>query len=111
MKKLNNREIDALANKIQSELQKIEKARYEKETRVKLNKFYTTKLGKACKLVNEAREAGGYDIISDNYLCKFAGIKPLKHFNMHLIEQSIILAQFEQPDLTTLINAVKAEFK
>lgn len=111
MKKLNRMEIGALASKISSELRKEYNDRVEREKEVQKKKFLETPLGTVITTLLEYPE--GEDLLNDYKLDRlyykgisFGGVACLSD-----IENAIIIAQIDCPDLETLITTVKDSLK
>ena len=111
MKKLNKMEIGALASKISSELRKEYNDRVEKEKEVQKKKFLKTPLGTVITTLLEYPE--GKNLLNNHTLSQlyykgvsFGGIACLTD-----IENAIIIAQIDCPDLETLITTVKESLK
>ena len=107
MKKLNKMEIGALASKIGSELRKDYNDRVEREKEIQKESFLKTPLGRVITVLLEYPE--GKDLLNDYVLnglyyrgVSFGGIACLSD-----IENAIIIAQIDCPDLKTLITTVK----
>ena len=107
MKKLNRMEIGALASKISNELRKDHNDKVEREKEIRKKKFFETPLGTVITTLLEYPE--GKDLLNDYTLNRlyykgvsFGGIACLSD-----IENAIIIAQIDCPDLETLIQTVK----
>lgn len=111
MKKLNKMEIGALASKISDELRKEYNDRMEREKEIQKKKFLETPLGTVITTLLEYPE--GKNLLNDYMLNRlyyegvsFDGIACLSD-----IENAIIIAQIDCPDLETLIATVKESLK
>lgn len=111
MKKLNRMEIGALASKISSELRRDYNDRVEREKEIRKKNFLETPLGTVITTLLEYPE--GEDLLNDYRLNQlyykgdpFGGIACLSD-----IENAIIIAQIDCPDLETLIATVKDSLK
>ena len=107
MKKLNKMEIGALASKIGSELRKDYNDRIEGEKELQKERFYETPLGRA--ILNLMKFPEWEDLLSEYALnrlyCKGLSFDSPACFTD--IENAIIIAQIDCPDLETLIQTVK----
>ena len=111
MKKLNKMEIGALASKIYKELRKEYNDRIEREKEIQKKKFLETPLGTIITTLLEYPE--GKNLL-DSYALErlyykgvsFSGVPCLSD-----IENAIIIAQIDCPDLETLIQTVKKSLK
>ena len=111
MKKLNKMEIGALASKISNELRKDHNERIEREKEIQKKKFLETPLGTVVSTLLEYPE--GEHLLNSSALYQlyykgvtFGGIACLSD-----IENAIIIAQIDCPDLETLITTVKESLK
>ena len=111
MKKLNRMEIGALASKISNELRRDYNDRVEREKEIRKKNFLETPLGTVITTLLEYPEGKS---LLDNYALDrlyykgdpFGGIACLSD-----IENAIIIAQIDCPDLETLITTVKDSLK
>lgn len=107
MKKLNKMEIGALASKIGSELRKDYNDKVEREKEIHKERFYETPLGKA--VLNLMKFPEWEDLLSEYELNKLyrKGHSFDSPACLSDIENAIIIAQIDCPDLETLIQTVK----
>ena len=111
MKKLNKMEIGALASKISNELRREYNDRVEREKEIRKKNFLETPLGTVITTLLEYPEGEG--LLNDYTLNQlyyrgvpFGGVACLTD-----IENAIIIAQIDCPDLETLITTVKESLK
>ena len=111
MKKLNKMEIGALASKIGGELRKDYNDRVEREKELHKERFHETPLGRA--ILNLMKFPEWEDVLNEYALnrlyCK--GLSFDKPACLSDIENAIIIAQIDCPDLETLITTVKESLK
>ena len=111
MKKLNKMEIGALASKISNELRKDHNDRIKREKEIQKKKFLETPLGTVVTTLLEYPE--GKDLLNDYALDRlyYKGVSFGDIAYLTDIENAIIIAQIDCPDLETLIVTVKESLK
>ena len=111
MKKLNRMEIGALASKISSELRREYNDRVEKEKEIRKKNFLKTPLGTVITTLLEYPE--GKDLLNSYTLNQlyYKGVSFGGTACLSDIENAIIIAQIDCPDLETLITTVKESLK
>ena len=107
MKKLNKMEIGALASKIGSELRKDYNDKVEREKEIHKERFYETPLGRA--ILNLMKFPEWEDLLNSYTLNRlyYKGLSFDSPACFTDIENAIIIAQIDCPDLETLIQTVK----
>lgn len=111
MKKLNKMEIGALASKISNELRKDYNDRLKREKEIQKEKFLETPLGTVITTLLEYPE--GKNLL-DSYTLErlyYKGVSFSGTPCLSDIENAIIIAQIDCPDLETLIATVKESLK
>ena len=111
MKKLNKMEIGALASKISNELRKDYNDKVEREKELRKKKFLETPLGTVVTTLLEYPE--GKNLL-DSYTLErlyYKGVSFSGTPCLSDIENAIIIAQIDCPDLETLIATVKESLK
>jgi hypothetical protein len=108
MKKLTNREVKALASKIQKDVLSVLKKRIEAKNNIKLKKFEKTRVYEAIQLVNKARkltitsyvieEMAGFERMPSSYNSKYS---------IDTISDLIYVSQIEIKNINELMNLVK----
>ena len=107
MKKLNRMEIGALASKISGELRREYNDRVKREKELQKESFLKTPLGTVITVLLEYPEGEG--LLNDYMLNQlyYKGVSFGGTACLSDIENAIIIAQIDCPDLETLIQTVK----